>query len=107
MAIITGTNGDDKYPGDLEGTEDPDKIYGLAGNDALVGFGGDDELEGGAGADDLFGSSGFDFASYRSSDIGVYFSLYGLEAKYGHAEGDKFTSIEGAIGSAFKDLFLG
>ena len=107
MAIIPGTSGDDKYPNELEGTEAADQIFGLAGDDALIGFGGDDELEGGKGADELFGSAGFDLASYRGSDTGVYFSLYGLEAKYGDAKGDHFYSVEGAIGSAFRDLFVG
>ena len=53
MAIITGTNGDDKYPygTELRGTNLADQIYGLAGDDALVGFDGNDLLEGGAGAE--------------------------------------------------------
>ena len=99
--------GDDRYPGELEGTDAADKILGLAGNDVLVGFAGDDELEGGAGADELFGSEGFDFASYRSSNVGVYVSLNDLVGQDGHAEGDRLSSIEGAIGSAFKDNFYG
>lgn len=107
MAIINGTSGDDKFPNDLEGTQDADKIFGFAGNDALVGFGGNDELEGGAGADDLFGSDGIDYAVYRASDAGVYVSLEELRGQDGHAEGDILYSIEGAIGSAFKDYFHG
>jgi Ca2+-binding RTX toxin-like protein len=63
MAIITGTNGNDQYPHELEGTAGADQIFGLAGNDTLIGLSGDDLLEGGAGADELFGSAGFDTAS--------------------------------------------
>ena len=107
MAIITGTDGDDRYPGELEGTSAADKILGLAGNDVLIGFAGNDELEGGAGADELFGSEGIDFASYRSSNVGVYVSLNDLVGQYGHAEGDRLSGVEGAVGSAFKDSFYG
>ena len=67
MAIITGTDGDDKYPNgvELHGTNLADRMYGLAGDDKLVGFDGDDLLEGGAGADELWGGNGFDYASYQ------------------------------------------
>ena len=70
MAIITGTNGNDRFPNELEGTNLADEIFGLAGNDTLIGFNGDDVLEGGEGADEQFGSFGFDHASYRSSGSG-------------------------------------
>ena len=107
MAIITGTNGDDKEPYELEGTNLADEIYGLAGNDTLVGFEGDDILEGGPGADELFGSGGFDYASYRGSTAGIYAVLYNNEAGGGDAEGDFLGSIEGVIGSAFADSLIG
>ena len=107
MAIITGTNGNDKYPHELEGTDGADAIHGLAGDDALIGFNGDDVLEGGAGADDLFGSNGFDYASYRSSDQGVTIVLDSFGAEGGHARGDSLYSIEGLIGSAWTDYLYG
>ncbi|MFZ1427117.1 MAG: calcium-binding protein [Geminicoccaceae bacterium] len=107
MAKITGTNGDDRYPHELEGTNLADQIFGLAGNDTLIGFGGDDVLEGGAGADELFGSDGFDYASYRSSGQGVSVSLESFGAWGGHAEGDQLYSIEGLIGSDRTDHFYG
>ena len=83
MAKITGTNGDDKYPHELEGTSLADQIFGLAGNDTLIGFNGDDVLEGGAGADELFGSDGFDYASYRASGQGVSVNLGSFGARAG------------------------
>jgi Ca2+-binding RTX toxin-like protein len=110
MAIITGTNGDDREPKELFGTELADEIYGLAGNDTLVGLGGDDVLEGGAGADELFGSGGLDYASYKASPAGVLIRLDDDLTGYadrGHATGDKLFSIEGAIGSAYGDTFYG
>src|SRR5215213_8721860 len=113
MAIITGTDGNDRYndpsyPGNVElkGTNGDDQMYGLAGNDELVGFDGDDLLEGGAGADVLWGQYGFDTASYKgSSPVGVSVSLYGSSgsAHGGDAEGDVLHEIEGVIGSAFND----
>jgi Ca2+-binding RTX toxin-like protein len=110
MAIITGTNGDDREPKELFGTELADEIYGLAGNDTLVGLGGDDVLEGGKGADELFGSGGLDYASYKASAAGVQIMLHEDltgTALRGDAEGDQLFSIEGAIGSAYGDTFYG
>jgi Ca2+-binding RTX toxin-like protein len=110
MAIITGTDGDDKYPDgtELQGTNLADQIYGLAGDDALVGLGGDDRLEGGAGADELWGGNGFDLASYRGAPAGVTLymsSSYGGEG--GDAAGDRLFGVEGVIGSAHRDLLGG
>ena len=107
MALIVGTNGNDLFPNDLEGTNKADEIRGLAGDDALVGFSGDDILEGGAGADQLFGSSGFDFASYRSSSQGVRVNLGDFLTEDGHADGDELYSIEGLIGTSRTDHFQG
>jgi Ca2+-binding RTX toxin-like protein len=107
MAIIKGTNGDDKYPGELEGTSGADQIFGYAGNDVLIGFNGNDTLEGGAGADQLYGSDGLDFASYKSSPEDVTVFLQDLYAAGGDATGDTLSDIEGVIGSAYGDLLYG
>jgi Ca2+-binding RTX toxin-like protein len=88
MAIVTGTDGDDKEPKELYGTDLADEIYGLAGNDTLVGLDGDDLLAGGKGADVLWGGYGLDLASYRDSDQGVIFLLPFGQATGGHAAGD-------------------
>ena len=65
MAIVIGTDGNDRYNDpaypnnvELKGTNLADQIYGLAGDDELVGFDGDDLLEGGRGADVLWGQYG-------------------------------------------------
>lgn len=107
MAIVKGTNGNDKYPNEVEGSSAADQLFGLAGDDALIGFGGNDVLEGGAGADELFGSSGFDYASYKASPLGVVVNLESFGAVGGEAEGDHLYSIEGLIGSARTDHFYG
>jgi Ca2+-binding RTX toxin-like protein len=107
MAIVNGTNASDP---ELEGTNLADQIFGLGGDDILIGFGGDDTLEGGAGADQLFGSGGLDLASYKGSAAGVQISLYDDLTGYasgGDATGDRIASIEGAIGSAYGDVFYG
>src|SRR6187549_3478431 len=101
MAIIKGTNGDDKYPGELEGTAGADQIFGYAGNDVLIGFNGNDTLEGGAGADQLYGGDGLDLASYKSSPEDVTVFLQDLYAAGGDATGDTLSDIEGVIGSAY------
>jgi serralysin len=110
MAIIIGTNGDDKYPNgvELRGTNLADEIYGLAGSDSLVGFDGDDILDGGPGADELWGGYGFDLASYNASSAAVQINLfYNYSAVGGDAAGDRLYSIEGLVGSAFGDALYG
>src|SRR4051794_29215876 len=110
MAIITGTDGNDRYPDgvELKGTNLADQMYGLAGDDELVGFDGDDLLEGGAGADVLWGGYGFDYASYKGATAGV--TLY-MSSSYGggrgDAQGDVLHESEGVIGSAYHDLLGG
>ncbi len=107
MAIVTGTNGNDRYPNELEGTDKADQIFGLAGDDTLIGFNGNDVLTGGAGADELFGSDGFDMASYAGSRAGVAVDLQFAEAERGDAAGDTLYSIEGLIGSSKTDYLYG
>ncbi len=107
MATVTGTNGDEQYPRELEGTQTADQIFGLAGNDVLIGFNGNDTLEGGADADQLFGSDGLDLASYKSSPEDVTVFLQDLYAAGGDATGDTLSGIEGVIGSAYGDLLYG
>lgn len=107
MAKITGTNGNDQYPHELEGTSKADQIYGLAGNDSLIGLGGNDTLVGGTGADELFGSAGFDTASYAGSSRGVEVDLLEFYANGGDATGDTLYGIEGLIGSSKTDHLRG
>ena len=73
----------------------------------MVGLDGDDVLEGGAGADEIFGSSGFNYASYKGSPAGVAIDLQFSIATGGHATGDHLYSIEGVIGSAYRDVLDG
>lgn len=103
MATINGTGKSDN----LAGTAVADQMFGLGGADSLVGYDGDDVLEGGAGGDELFGSDGFDLASYKSSNQGVAIDLGGFFAEGGHAAGDRLYSIEGVIGSAYRDVLDG
>jgi Ca2+-binding RTX toxin-like protein len=107
MAKITGTNGNDQYPHELEGTNKADQIYGLAGNDTLIGLDGDDVLIGGVGGDELFGSAGFDMASYAGSSRGVQVDLLTAYAFGGDATGDALYSIEGLVGSGKTDHLRG
>jgi Ca2+-binding RTX toxin-like protein len=114
MAIIVGTDGNDRYndpayPGNVElkGTNLADQMYGLAGDDELVGFDGDDLLEGGQGADVLWGQYGLDTASYQGSAAGVEVRLIDSYFAGGDAAGDRLYSIEGVRGSAFADTLYG
>ncbi len=107
MARITGTSGDDRGAKTLNGTNQADEIFGLAGNDTLIGYGGGDILTGGAGADELFGSDGIDFASYKASSRGVSVNLQDAIGGNGEAQGDTLFSIEGVIGSDRTDYLYG
>jgi Ca2+-binding RTX toxin-like protein len=84
-----------------------DAVNGDAGADILNGGDGDDTLNGGAGADQLNGGAGFDTVDYSTSVAAVRINLgsgLGLDSD---AQGDNYTNIEAAIGSAFDDRFTG
>jgi Ca2+-binding RTX toxin-like protein len=89
--------------------------FGGDGADALVGNGvknvlrggrGDDELSGGAKGDKLDGGEGFDYARYASAPKWVSASLVD-GGSAGHADGDKYKSVEGLVGSDFDDFLEG
>ncbi|MFI0846808.1 hypothetical protein [Mesorhizobium sp. IMUNJ 23232] len=82
-------------------------LIGNVGNDTLRGSFLDDRLQGGKGADRLFGGEGADTADYSTSDLGVTVNLATGAASGGHAAGDRFSSIENVVGSAFADTLIG
>ncbi len=84
-----------------------DVLNGAAGNDAIHAGAGDDRLQGGAGADFLFGGAGFDFADYSTATGPVAASLRSAGGTGGDAMGDRYSSIEGLVGSAFADTLSG
>ncbi len=116
-----GTAGQDTMLGTiladrLYGDTGNDTLYGKDGKDILVGglgidtlYGGigDDTLVGGNGADILSGGVGFDTASYQTSATGVAVDLSSGTTMTGDATGDRFTSIEGLIGTASSDALRG
>lgn len=81
-------------------------LYGGAGNDTLNGYTGNDVLVGGTGADRLIGGTGIDTVVYTSSRSGVALSLVTGGTK-GDAAGDRFSSIENAVGSNYADTIVG
>ncbi len=83
------------------------EIHGARGSDRLEGRGGDDVLNGGAGADTLDGGSGLDLADYSTSDRRVKVDLNDASANAGDAAQDTFISIEGVIGTDFRDTMSG
>jgi|GEM_PF-3246980 len=82
-------------------------LNGGAGNDYLYGHDGDDVLIGGAGGDLLSGLDGTDTASYVGSSSAVTVDLQQNTASGGHAQGDRFGSIENLTGSAHGDDLRG
>jgi Ca2+-binding RTX toxin-like protein len=84
--------------------------FEVIGNDAanvLNGNDGDNILEGGPGGDQLNGGAGFDLVSYVGSSINVGVFLGTNSGLGGDAHGDTYSSIEGAIGTAFNDFLHG
>lgn len=84
-----------------------DTVDGRGGDDNLQGMDGDDVLTGGPGEDRLTGGAGIDFASYETAAGGVLANLAGAQQNTGEAVGDRYLSIEGLIGSAFRDTLVG
>ncbi|MCE8556910.1 type I secretion C-terminal target domain-containing protein [Ruegeria pomeroyi] len=91
----------------LNGSNGVNVLEGRRGADTLRGYDADDILIGGAGGDDLQGGAGFDMASYVGSGVAVNVSLLTGYVAGGDAAGDRFTSIEGLIGSRFNDILNG
>ena len=63
-----GGGADDDGPNTIEGTNDSDRIDGLAGDHDLYGLGGADEIFGNRGDDDIFGGNGRDTISAGRGD---------------------------------------
>ncbi|MFO1151169.1 MAG: matrixin family metalloprotease [Alsobacter sp.] len=105
---INGTgNGLDNL---ITGNDQANVLNGLVGNDTLVGGVGNDQLIGGAGADSLVGGSGtLDLASYSTSTLagGLVANLADALQNTGDALGDRYSGVEGLIGSGFADTLTG
>lgn len=84
-----------------------DILNGGGDNDTIHAGTGDDRLLGGPGADFLFGGAGFDVADYSTATGPVSASLKSAGGTGGEAMGDRYSSIEGLIGSAFADTLSG
>ncbi len=109
---LEGSGFADRLAGDalanqLLGLAGNDWLDGRAGNDTLDGGEGNDTLIGGTGADLLIGGTGLDFASYETATAAVRVDLAGLTANLGDALGDRFSGVEGLIGSTRADTLAG
>lgn len=85
MAVINGTNGNDKLNGSrgndtlngfggadvLDGSIGKDLLFGDNGNDLLKGSFGNDDLAGGLGSDTLTGGTGADYFVFLYPDEGI------------------------------------
>ncbi|MFO1151159.1 MAG: calcium-binding protein [Alsobacter sp.] len=94
----------------ITGNDQANVLNGLVGNDTLVGGVGNDQLIGGAGADSLVGGSGtLDLASYATSTLagGLVANLADALQNTGDALGDRYSGVEGLIGSGFADTLTG
>jgi Ca2+-binding RTX toxin-like protein len=100
----------------LYGNASSNQIFGLGGNDWIDGYGGVDSLYGGDGIDSLVsrasgeildGGAGFDYVRYDYATASVTAALFAPSINKGFAAGDKYTAIDGFVGSAFGDWLHG
>lgn len=112
VEALLGSAFDDRLAGDsfanlLHGRAGDDHLWGHGGNDRLAGGAGNDILLGGAGMDRLNGGEGNDCASWSGSASAVSIDLTLAVQRGGEAEGDRLESIEGLIGSRYRDTLIG
>ncbi|MFK7901808.1 MAG: hypothetical protein AB8B49_03095 [Nitratireductor sp.] len=91
----------------LFGTSSEDDFEATDADEIIFGMSGDDRIDGGLGADTIHGGQGIDLADYTNSQTAVEVNLEAGTGSFGHAEGDTYFELEGAIGSQFDDLLLG
>ena len=101
VIVFSGAGGD--Y---VLGTHKDDWIYAGVGNDVVEANGGNDLISGGQDADVLDGGSGIDFLIYDGASGAVDLDFLSGTGIGGHADGDTFTNIEGAIGTDGHDKFI-
>ena len=112
LAAGTGEGGD----ADDDVLVSIENVYGSAFADRLIGDSGDNELHGGvgkdvliggAGADLLDGGEGLDTADYAAGTQGIAVDLATGVGSAGNAAGDRLSSIETVIATAFDDIIVG
>ena len=91
----------------LSGLGGDDRLIGGNGQDRLHGGGGSDLLHGGRGGDQLVGGPGLDIANYSSASRGVTADLASPGRNTGEAAGDRYSSVEGLIGTKHGDALAG
>lgn len=101
--ILFGGDGSDR----LDGGRGADNLIGRDGNDLIDGGDGRDLLTGGRGGDDLRGGAGYDRVRYLDAPSGVTVDLLDPGRNTGYAAGDRYSSIEGLIGSRHGDTLMG
>ena len=108
LADIIGPGTVDADGDEVDGADGLDDVIDAGLGDDIIDAGdGDDTIIGGAGADDIDGGAGQDFLDFSGSSSAVDVSLGGGSGSRGDAAGDTYTSIEGIIGTAFNDRFVG
>ncbi|MCA0870153.1 hypothetical protein LCL97_04930 [Seohaeicola saemankumensis] len=112
LLIRRGAGGDaegDQYffVENLTGSGFADVLIGDSRDNVLSGGAGRDRLEGGRGADALIGGDGVDIAVYLGAGFGISANLANATGLAGDAAGDRFSGIEGIIGSEFADILYG
>jgi serralysin len=112
---LIGSFGADTLVGSATGGS---QLWGGSGNDQLYPLGGHNYVNGGNDNDNIFsnggfnaidGGSGFDLARYDYATAGVVAALDPSASPYnaGAAAGDSYVSVEGLVGSPYRDVLFG
>jgi serralysin len=111
MAVVTGTPGNDVDANKVQGGNDADELFGLAGDDEVIGYGGNDRLDGGPGEDHIDGGEGLDTVVYSTANVRVGIDLNEqfvvVDAFGPNEEGDHLRSIENGVGGKKNDSLVG
>jgi Ca2+-binding RTX toxin-like protein len=100
---MDGGDGDDL----LDGGTDNDTMTGGNGNDRIFGGAGDDLIIAGPGADAIDGGVGRDIVDYSSATTAMTFDHRTGQAFGGLSSDDVLANVEGFIGGAGADTFIG
>lgn len=90
-----------------------ENLVGSDFDDVLVGNRGRNVFVGGLGADYMEGGAGTDYASYanvlnaNNNILGLTIDMQDGDHGTGAAEGDRFSNVEGIIGTIYNDTILG
>ena len=105
-SATTGTMFTQSFDDILNGGIGNDTLNGGIGTNTLNGDNGNDTFIGGPGTDAMDGGNGNDLVTYEASASDVFVNLNSGVGQNGDADGDTYSNIEQANGTAFDDRLV-